>query len=118
MKRFLRDQWLLILVLGALTVIGSWAAITGTNTWSDLKFNLGVELLGSAVSIFFVDIIVSRYLDRREQARRRPLLRVVVRRLGELLDKAADDLVIINLYISYNNKNISEIMNILTLEKL
>ncbi|MDB4890454.1 MAG: hypothetical protein JWL61_2309 [Gemmatimonadetes bacterium] len=83
--KLLRDQWLLISVLALLAVAG--VALVAQSQLADIGANLGIELLGTVMSVLFIDLVVTRHIDRREERRRRPILRTIAEQLRVLVDR-------------------------------
>jgi hypothetical protein len=83
--KLLRDQWPLIVVLTLLAVVG--VALVARSTLSEIEANLGIELLGTVVSVLLIDFVVTRYIERREELRRRPILRTIAEQLQVFVDR-------------------------------
>ncbi len=98
--RIWRAQRPLILVLIGLLLLGLCLVFTAGQTFLGIQFNLGIELLGSAVSVLLIDVIVTHYIERREASRRRPILEIIDRRLQKLVGELVDHLRLIDLDIT------------------
>ncbi|MBL8827122.1 MAG: hypothetical protein JNM18_09055 [Planctomycetaceae bacterium] len=83
--KMLCDEWLLLVVLALLAVIG--AVLVARSTLAEIEANLGIELLGTVVSVLLIDFAVTRYIERKEQLRRRPILRTIGEQLQVLVDR-------------------------------
>ncbi|MHB8974307.1 MAG: hypothetical protein ACYC3X_28620 [Pirellulaceae bacterium] len=83
--KLLRDQWLLIVILIILAVTG--AVFVARSPLGEIEANLGIELLGTVVSVLLIDFVVTRYIERREELRRRPILRTIAEQLQVLVDR-------------------------------
>jgi hypothetical protein len=74
-----------------------------------LQSNLGIELLGTAIPVFLIDLIVTRYIEKREASRRRPILEVVARQLDVLVGNLARPLHLIDLDIAQDFESADEL---------
>src|SRR5262249_2567193 len=83
--KLLRNQWPLILILAILAIVG--VGLVARSSFSEIRVNLGCTLLGTVVSVLLFDFVVTRYIERREELRRRPILRTIAKQLQVLVDR-------------------------------
>jgi hypothetical protein len=116
--RILRGQWFLIFVLIMLFVVGVSLILSARETATNVRFNLGIELTGAAISVLLIELMVSQYIEGREASRRRPLLSIVIRRLGELVEKAVEELKVIGINVDSSIGTPKLLLQILDADRL
>jgi hypothetical protein len=83
----------------ALLLIGCGLALTAGQTWPEIRFNLGIKLLGAAVAVLLIDLVVTRHLERREELRRLPILQTIAVRLEELVKRLVEHLELLGVEV-------------------
>jgi hypothetical protein len=112
------EQRPLVAAMLALLLIGCGLALTAGQTWAEIRFNLGIELLGTAVAVLLIDLVVTRHLERREELRRLPILQTIAVRLEELVKRLVEHLELLGVEVKSDVGSAVELAQLISPEKV